>query len=633
MSTNFIINPKSVSFTEAKTDIENWLGTRPDALKWEDFFQASAGQTVVELLAGVSTFIAYQVITGRREAYLPYAENRSSGVAIASQLGYSVFRGSNANVRLTINPSTTVTYQKGAIIGAVLDFDLIVKESIICNAGENTPVECVVGFLRTETVTVNSNLLQTFRFNSANVSEDIRMYLDNVEIFPTKNLVDLITDEFVTLSNATGGLDLFYLNRGSLQYVTGSQFVLEYVELANPEFTTNDVTSDEQTITNIEISKVYEEEESLREIKVNAPLYNETKFVIKGREDYEKIFVALSTDIISSNGRDYSPAVVQLAYLRENLNMFTEAEKLDFQDAMLKARPFGVQPALITDPMFSKLKLDITIFLKEKTNENVLGMVDGILASKEKKLGETLDLFSIENAIERNSYVKTSRVTPALSMWESEEFYGGRKFIEIASNNDVIFEFAGHIRKSGLTEPTWTTNIGDTFIDNDIVWECRVDYRQNFQQWQADAEYSEDDIVVPTILNGFVYVAIATINRSGLIEPDWPTELIEVVDDNEIVWRAVSLVGTPDIWQPDNIYKIGDTVVPSSGGTLAYQVVAYRSKSGAIEPTWNTSFGFTTSDGRVRWIARSPFDNIIRTNWNEYLLIDRVVNVTLQIIN
>jgi hypothetical protein len=632
MASNFIIDPASISFSESKANIETWLDTRPDALKWEDFFAASAGQTIIELLAGVSTFTAYQVITGRREAYLTYAENRSSAVAIANQLGYSVFRGANARVKLKINPPITKTYQKYEVIGSVLDYDLIVRETTIANAGVETEVECVIGFVKTESLTVNSNVLQSFRFTSSNVSEDFRLYLDGTELFPTTSLVDLINDEFVTLSNATGAFDLFYLNKGTLQYVTGSIYDLEYLELVNPEFTLTDVASNETGITSVEISKVYEEEEATREIKINAPLYNETKFVIKGRNDYEKIFTALSTDILSSSGRDYSPAVVQLSYVRENLNMFTETEKDAFQVELLKARPFGVQPTIITDPVQNNLALTVTVYLNENTNEDVLGLVDGILSSQEKLMGKTLDLFYIENQIERESYVKTARVVVDAPYWAADTFYQGTEFIQDPANNDILFSFAGHIRKSDALEPVWPTVVGDKITDGEIIWECREDYRQNFPQWSATTEYSEDDIVIPTILNGYVYVAVATVNFSGLVEPSWPATLVETVDDNEIVWRVVNLVGAPAAWQAGTAYALGDIVVGTGGGTYAYQAVKYRSASSSVAPAWNYTPGFTTNDGKARWLARDLNKNTIEQNWNEYFLISKSVNVTLQII-
>jgi hypothetical protein len=632
MASNFIVEPTSISFSEAKADIESWLATRPDALKWDDFFAASAGQTIIELLAGVSTFTAYQIITGRREAYLTYAENRSSAVAISNQLGYSVFRGENANIKLTINPPTTITYSKYEVVGSVVDYDLIVKDTTICNANVDTVVECVIGFIKSETVVVNSDLLQSFRFNSQNVSEDYRLYLDSTEILPTKNLVDLIEDRFVQISNATGAFDLFYLNNGVLKYITGSVYLLEYVELANPEFTVTDVSSDEQAINNVEISKVYEEEESTREIKINAPLYNETKFVIKGRNDYAKLFTALSTDILSAKGRDFSPAVVQLSYVRENLNMFTEPEKDLFQVDLLRARPFGVQPTIITDPVQNNLKLNIQVYLNEKTNEDVLTVVETVLATQEKNMGTTIDLFYIENQIERQTYVKTARVQVEAPEWVADTYYSRVIFASDASNNDIIFEFLGHIRKTGLVEPIWPEIVGDKIIDNDVIWECREDYRQNFPQWDANTEYTEDDIIIPTILNGFVYVAVATINNSGLVEPTWPSNIVETVVDSEIVWRCIDLVGTPDLWAPSTSYALGDVVYPTSGGTKAYQVVKYRSISGSVSPTWDYTAGFTTDDGKIKWVAREVTKNTIEVNWNEYFLIDKSVTVTLQII-
>lgn len=90
---SFVVDPKSLSQTQIKQDLENFLASRPDAAKWTGFFNSSVGQTIVELLAGVSTYFTYNNIVARREAFLQYVSNRSSAIGISQSLGYSTFKG------------------------------------------------------------------------------------------------------------------------------------------------------------------------------------------------------------------------------------------------------------------------------------------------------------------------------------------------------------------------------------------------------------------------------------------------------------------------------------------------------------------------------------------------------------
>ncbi len=115
----FNISPSSVSFDEIKADLQAYMDSKPDAAKWKDFFDSQVGTTVVEMIAGLGTMLKYDAIVSRREAFPRYAQNRSSVVAYAESVGYSVFRGRNSVLKLTVVPNFTGVLTKYTIIGAV----------------------------------------------------------------------------------------------------------------------------------------------------------------------------------------------------------------------------------------------------------------------------------------------------------------------------------------------------------------------------------------------------------------------------------------------------------------------------------------------------------------------------------
>ena len=79
-------------FTERKDYSEKYL----------DFYAGGVGTTLQQVMAAHSEYNAYYGITARRESYLFEARLHSSAIGIASALGYSVFRGKNPTLLLSM---------------------------------------------------------------------------------------------------------------------------------------------------------------------------------------------------------------------------------------------------------------------------------------------------------------------------------------------------------------------------------------------------------------------------------------------------------------------------------------------------------------------------------------------------
>jgi len=107
------------------------------------------------------------------------------------------------------------------------------------------------------------------------------------------------------------------------------------------------------------------------------------------------------------------------------------------------------------------------------------------------------------------------------------------------------------LRKSGSIEPTWSTTIGNTVVDNDITWTCTALY-DGGKKWRSSTAHTVGDIVVPTTENALWYKCVDA-GTTGGSEPTWPLTIGDTVTDNGIVWECGGYYGgfpSPHIPQP-----------------------------------------------------------------------------------
>jgi len=97
-----VINIKAISFEKILVELQTYVESQDDADRWLDFFEGGAGQTLLELMSGLGTYLSYHSSSARREAYLDHAKLRSSIFGIATMQGYPVERKSAPLVFLKI---------------------------------------------------------------------------------------------------------------------------------------------------------------------------------------------------------------------------------------------------------------------------------------------------------------------------------------------------------------------------------------------------------------------------------------------------------------------------------------------------------------------------------------------------
>lgn len=540
-----IIRETSLSFAQKKQDILDYLASKPDGSVWKDFFRdASAGGVLIELLTAVATHEDFHTAVGRREGYLFSAAKKSSVIAIAEQLGYSAGRGKKKHYNLTVTPNFTGTLTKMQLVGLAKGQDVVLLEQITVNSGVPAVLSVSVGNLVVEDIVVASGSEHFFRFTSPDVSEDFRLLLNDSEVSTSLSIKDLVNDLFVILSNPVGAVDVLDLNDGNDIYDTGDTLRLQFIEMG-VDF---DVTIDDITFLYGTADSVVEdpdsprqEPEALSSIIIAAPRQHETQNLVRGREDYRKLIVASDPTFISSSGHDKSIAVVEVTYLRDDLTLLTVTEKDSLQVALEEARPFGIQPPIISDPVQIDLEItaDIKLLPSVSSPATIVADVTEAIQAYHKLLEQALDLEQMENDVnnlendEGVEYIKSARISVA-SAWVADGNYPFSQVLVPLTPNGSYYK----------SIPTVRT------------------------RWVASTAYLEGDRVVSLDpVNGygdlFEVAAIVSDGKTDSVEPDWDVNAPnpgDTVVDNNVTWRNLGTI--IPLWIPNQIYTVGDVIQP-----------------------------------------------------------------------
>jgi hypothetical protein len=472
-----IIDPNSISQSQIKSDLQTYIAGLPDAAKWADYFESSVGQTIVELISGYAAFITFQLLANRREVNLMDAKLLSSNIGISQNLGYSVFRGRNPVVTMTVKSASNVAIKKYQSLGLVKGQDIIPLYDYQIQNGVNSVIECVIGKLKTSTVTVPSSALDVHRFLANKVSSDIRLMLGLNEVPITDKIVNLTLDYWVCITNPSLSIDAFYLNQGTHKYTSGDILTLEYVVLGDTSFVAADMSFDQPwevvaDITDVDQIKVdtiasYLPPETQAEIKIHAPLYHETQFVVRGRDDYKKIFKTLDTRLIDTNGYDTSPAVVGLSYTMKNDETLTTLEKTALQTQLYQYTAMGVQPPVINDPTKINIALQIQLRLSDLSviDDTIMADLNSLMDNYERKLGISFDFFELESLITDFSYIKVARLSMDLREWTFGTDPSGLGtflrgyYVKPHLNPNGYVYYATNNGSTFIAEPTWPTAV------------------------------------------------------------------------------------------------------------------------------------------------------------------------------
>lgn len=620
---NFIISPYAISFESIKNNLQNYILNKPENDVWKDFYVSSAGETIIEIAAALGAFYAYHFIVSRRESFLSTAQNYTSLIGLAQNLGYSVARGSNLQVKLKIVPNQTRTLSKWTVIGSYAEYDVVLIEDATLNEGIASEVSVIIGNSMIETLRIETNKLTQFTFSNDKVTDDYRLILNDKEVPISSEIKDAINDKYIAISNVLGSVDVFYLQKGNYQYKSGDSLYLQFIERNNLEwanFANSNLNLDVSSqIIESELIKNKIEKESSSSIKLKAPIYHETSIVIRSRRDYSKYLLLANPEIVEANDKDIYPGLIAITYIKEDGTSLTEQEKQYWLDAIEESRPSGVAKAIIVDSILINKKLNITLWKSANSNINITigDTIQQILNEYEQKFEIDLDLKQIEHDIENIDGIKIARVELENSSWSSDTFYNQFDTITVENNNYYINKF---LNKTGEVEPTWPTEIGDIIIDNKIVWRKTDDYKGiTIKSWEPSTLVNEYDYI--KVDDNSIFVCDGYANTTSTEEPDWNKPY---VFDNYIVWQKIDSEGNFEKWEPNKIFVIGD-IITTSGGN--FRCSNYRGKSGVTQPSWNDIENGRLTDNDIEWYIMENGSHGIKLGWNEYMKLDKVITI------
>lgn len=622
-----VIKLNSLSFSQIQSSLINYFNNQTDADKWRDFYESSTGRFFIRLLSAFGSFVSYLNVVNRREAYLTYAENRSSLIGISQNLGYSVKRGSNEIVEIKVLPTFTLLIPAYTVVGSIKNQDLITVEDVQLNNAVSSNIKLCIGKISEEEIIIDTDRLRLFRFISKQVSSFFRLKLNDTLLPTSRNLRDLSLDKYVAISNPLGSIDVFYLQEGSYKYSPSDVLTLQYIVLGRTSYELNNIIFNYGSVLDIISNIPYEEPESTDSIRINAPLYHETQVLIRGRNDYLKEFKNLGYGLTSTSGFDFSPAIVELSYCRDNLTVLKDNEKSSILSSLDGIRSFGVPLPRITHPNHLKLELDFNIKKQSNTlleKVDVFNDIEALASYYTKSLKPSVDLESLEHDIEDFSYVKRARVNIHTTDRTNNTYYRLGDFIKSPIGDNKIYMCRHITKKSGSIEPSWLYSINDEIDDGSLVWRCIPKYLKETKPWYPNRNYKVGDIVKSTEdipeAEQFLFECVHIKRYSGSTIPTFTNIIKEFTEDRNLIWVCKNKVNSDGNWTANTSYKLGDSI---QQGDFSYEVIGFRAKTQTSLP----KFKITDSYPIVAVSNVSPYKFTIAGDYTSFININDSISV------
>ena len=628
---NFIISPYAISYNSIKEALQNYINDKNVSSvvdTWSDFYTAGAGETIVELDAAVAAFYAFHFIIGRREAYLPVAQNYSSIIGGAEGLGYNASRGQNVHMAIKLKSYVTQTLTKWTVIGSYGDYDIVFLGGIVRDengkiveitdqtpllADEETEIAVVIGNSTAQSIVITSKEIQQFTFTAEDTTDDCRLILTDKEVPFSSELKDAVNDLYITLTNSYGSVDVFYLNNGQYKYDTQDTLYLQYIQRNSLKF--NSVKEDTIDIEDfgllLDFSMItdnipVQDKESVR---LSASIYHETNNVVRARRDYAKTLQQQNQlSLIDVNDHDVNPGVIAITYLKNDRDRLTQTEKETFMEQCVKACPDGVADVFIEDPIPVYRTLSITLW--QQTGESIPTDIDSYIQDALNKyrnqLSPTLDFEQIENDLEKIPGVKVARVSLDAQEYQTETDY---KMYDIVTVEDIPVPTEQGIElqtwnvlcyriksNSGNYEPDWSsaTEPGETVIDNDIVWLNSNKYVSSVPyRWKQNDTFNlYSDVAV-----GYNIYPKCT----SYTQPAW--DKLTIIDGNVTFNRVKTYDYLLRNWAKNTRFALGEYVLFNKETKYGvYKVKELLHKTGtAVDWTTAQNINDVVYDNAVTW--------------------------------
>lgn len=639
LNTLGFIQANSLTYTEIQRDLNTFINalSEDEKLGFKTLFEGTNSQILVELLAAKSSDEIYHIITSRSENLMYYLNRQDSAIAISQNNSYSTYRGSNIKLSITLTPDQTVTLAKMSSIGIAEEYDIIITEDLDLTEGQTVTFDAYIGHLNEQTLVADTEDLLVFRFTNPNISEQIALYLNGAEVPITNNILEMTDDKYFCITNAYSGVDAIYLNKRTdftHRYTNNSQLTLKYIEFFDIQLNSIDIQSMYGEITDVKQAAATVQPESVASIRTNSPLYAETQNRIVARDDFHKVLQYSNPEIVDTAGHDYSNAIVEVTYVKENGELLTNEEYQAAYDNLYSRRAYGIPMCLLEHPDIM-LNLNVQVILQLNTGSSAIvpQYVRKVLAQHELQLGALIDFSVIENELESYNFVQTARVIPNAITYAPSELVPEGTVFKPSTENGKLYVVRNPLFLTGSVSPSWSTAINSETIDNDIIWVAEEKGYAPQPNWEASKSIRKENVCwVPSIPN-VQFKCVGYTYKTGASEPEWPQTEGAFVKDGQIMWVAISKNITATQWTASTIIEKGEVINSTVSSPVSYQAINYIPRTPAEEPSWKTNLNVFTDKNIQYAVINQTYDptnasaSNIQLNWNQYVRFNETIQV------
>ena len=564
MVKKFVVNPFSITYEQIQNDLRVLIANNKNT--FTDFFNDGSGSSVIDIAASLGAFFAFHIIAQRKEFTLEQAVSYKSLIGNAYDKGYNVSRGTNLRVNLTTIPETTGTLTAWTTIGVFEEYDVTLMKDVSFQAGVPCTLEVVIGNRSSEGRTVATNSVALFRFTSDDITDDMRLLLNDSELAYSTEIKDLLNDKYLVQSNSYGSINVFYLQAGNSKYSVGDTLVVDYISRNSVDM--SDVSASSFYIAGFSVNDVtLKQERVLMEakdsIRINASLHSETSGVIKARADFKKVLKEQDDTIASINDEDIQPGRIGITILKKDTTALSESDIERYENLVGKNTVSGVASLYYSDAHRYDTDLKVALVGSEDiaTSRTLIPSVQSFLAAYENSLGEYINFDDVEDYIEKElEGIKVARITTDSSAWESKNYRISDTCIATKFNNKTYY-VDSIIYKTGETNPNWDSLEDGYIVDGDILWKEYLGEPEGIMIWKPGVTVKLGKLVVDTLdENKRVFECVGYRARTGETEPDWSLGK-PVLFDNEIVWSKVEPEQvTLENWESNKLLSVGKVI-------------------------------------------------------------------------
>ena len=567
---DFIVSVDSISQLDTENNFRNWLLLQPNYEQYKKLYLGEAGTHLIKMFSGFMAYTNYNTIAGTQDNYLNYVNTREAAIGITSSQYYSAYRGQNHHIQLRVIPDRTYQIQKFEVCGKASGLSISPVRTVNLLQDVPTTIEFAVGDIIEANYTYKDSRLTIASFIEENVTMDMMLLLNNIEVPFSLNVADLRKDMFYTTSNVYGGVDVYYLNytvpNGSplYPYNTNDVLTLRYVKHQNINYVfpasvtfnygaIDDLSSDTRILFN------YKNVESKESIQINAPVAYELQKLLRGRLDYQKYFKILNSDFVDTSSIDVPlpviymgdlraiPAFTDVSYIKDDMSLLSNDELIFYTKSLseLNGSAHGIPTSEIKHPKRVDIRFNLTLTQKPNTDNTNYATdianiflyeydIRGIRRNRARKFDYVLDLKDLENSIERLDYVNIARVSMYTKTWQASTVFKRGEFIVPTVPNGFMYEIVSDTYNNLMvnvgattssTQPTWSTSNG---IYN---------YEGAITQWLPNTAYALNALVYPPTQTGFVYKAVQA-GTSNSTSPTFGLIRNQQFFDNTVVWQT-----------------------------------------------------------------------------------------------